>query len=860
MKGPGIIGDKTTPCPSTETGHNPLLPAETEQRLHALQVRQIKLEMQNEELRRYQEECEASKQRYFGLFDLAPVGYLIISDKGLILEANFTATSMLGMARGALVKQPISRIIPEDHQDTYYLHCKQLFDTGEPLTFELQMLKMDGTEFLANLLFKPAYNGEYWLIIEDISRRRLFEETQSMMSRAVEQCPVSIVITNILGTIVFVNPKFIELSGYTAEEAIGQNPRILKSGKTPPETYEKLWSTISSGDTWEGDVLNKSKDGGLFWEHSRVTALRNDSGAITHYIAVKEDITEKKNILEQLTVAKKQADTASQAKSNFLATMSHEIRTPMNGVIGMTGLLLETKLTDEQYEYAEIVRKSGENLLSLINDILDFSKIEAGKLDLEVLDFDLRVTLEDTAELLAVRAADAGLELIIRVDPAVPSYLRGDPGRLRQIISNLVGNAIKFTHRGEIVISAALQSQMDDLVTIHFGILDTGIGIPESRLAAIFEPFTQLDGSTTRKYGGTGLGLAICRQLTELMGGEIGVFSEVGRGSTFWFTARFQKQTSQVSRSSDSSAHANISGVRILVVDDNATNRILMTTFLNNWGCRYESAADGETGFAMLHEAAEKQDPFRIALLDHEMPGMDGLEFGRRIKADPLLSSILMVMVTSLGQRGDAAVLEQIGFVGYLVKPVRHSQLRECLELALGRADQASEARGIITRHIVAENAKHGMRILLAEDNVINQKVAQHMLKTLGYRVDVVANGWEAVRALEMINYDLVLMDCMMPDMDGFEATAVIRDTGSKVSNHDVPIIAMTANAMKGDRDRCIEAGMDDYLAKPVKKEELKSAIERWFTINVYKEGLQQEEFDKTGAPPLFDAAGIHRI
>jgi PAS domain S-box-containing protein len=670
----------------------------------------------------------------------------------------------------------------------------------------------------------------------DELHRLMYVNKLDMLSRAIEQSPVTIVITDINGTIEYVNPHFTKLTGFTAEEAIGQNPRILKSGRTPPDVYTDLWETIVSGETWEGDVVNKSKDGSLFWEHTSISALRNDKGVITHFLAIKEDITEKKHILEQLTIAKEQAEMANRAKSSFLATMSHEIRTPMNGVIGMTGLLLETELTGKQREFAEIVRKSGESLLSLINDILDFSKIEAGKLDLEILDFDLRVTLEDAAELLAVRAADAGLELVIRVDPAVPLYLRGDPGRLRQIISNLVGNAIKFTQKGEIVISAALQSQKDNFVTIHFGILDTGIGIPESRLAAIFEPFTQADGSTTRKYGGSGLGLAICSQLIELMGGEIGVISEEGKGSTFWFTARFEKQSVQESRGQDSTAHINLAGVRILIVDDNATNQMLMTTLLSSWGCRFETAADGETGFAHLLAAAKSHDPYQIALLDHEMPGMDGQELGRRIKAEPLLESTLMVMVTSLGQRGDAAALEKIGFAGYLVKPVRQSQLRECLGLVLGRARKTSDARGIITRHVVAEKARHGIRVLLAEDNVINQKVAQHMLNALGYRVDVVANGWEAVRALEMINYDLVFMDCMMPDMDGFEATAMIRDAGSKVNNHDVPIIAMTANVMTGDRERCIEAGMDDYLAKPVKKDELRLVIEHWFPQHDFRD------------------------
>ena len=1036
------------------------------------------------------------------MLDAIPLPVYFKAAEGHFLGCNTAFENFTGWTRDELVGKTVYQILGERHAPVQQQLEQEIVRTARVLVREIEVCNHAGELRQVQFHAAPFSSSEDGPIagfvgaLLDVTERQHNEEELRKLSRAVDQSPTSIVITNVDGIIEYVNPAFEALTGYTRAETLGQNPRILKSGLTDHEVYREMWTQLRSGRVWRGELANRKKDGEIFWEAASISPVRNIEGEITHFVAVKEDVTTRKRmddeiarlayvtrsigefvvildthacvtyvnkafadrfgyavgeitghrleeflarstepllmrgilrgtirggwsgdvrgrtnsgeefwmslttsllsqeqrvtgvvvvgrdisepkraeellrkseaqfrsvweysqdgmrltdpdgnvlmvneafcrmvgktraqleggmidafyasgdsarVLQQyrmrfetrtvekfferemwlwdnrrvwfavsntiieveeqqpmllslfrditerkiadqaladhaaellvakskaeeqarmlevqaveLRQAKEEAVQASRFKSEFVANMSHEIRTPMNGVIGMTGLLLDTRLSEEQREYAEIIRTSGDALLTIINDILDFSKMEAGKLTLENTDFEVRSTVEEAVDLLATRAHEKNLELSSVVDDTVPAMVHGDPGRLRQVLVNLLSNAVKFTETGEVVVQVRCEHQDGEGIRLRYEVRDTGIGLTAEGRGRLFQPFSQADGSTTRKFGGTGLGLMISKQLVELMGGTIDVRSDHGRGSTFWFTVQFHQSTRPLPVSLDARA---MIGRRVLIVDDNHTSRSILLHQLEHWGMRCVAAADALQALRLMQEGVALGDPFALVLVDMQMPGMDGSSLAATIKHDAFLRRTIIVMLSSLGG-AQLPVDAADGVALCLTKPVKEGALYEALLTVL---DDDDAVIGPGPAHHVHERpgrAGRALRILVAEDNPVNQKVALRMLTKLGCRADVVGNGKEAVDAVRSVPYDMVFMDCNMPEVDGFEATRLIRDM--EHNHKQTVIIAMTANALKGDKEKCLAAGMDDYIAKPVRQNDLAAMVDHW--------------------------------
>lgn len=899
------------------------------------------------------------------LLESAGEGIFGVGKDGLVNFINPAGLKMLGYRSDEVIGQEIHPLIHHTHADgSPYLieDCPMHHSLAQGSFSNVDdevLWRKDGGSFPVEYTSVPIRKDGSVVgsvvLFRDITERKQAEEELQKLSSAVEQSQVSVVITDPEGTIEYVNPKFTEVSGYSFDEAIGQNPRVLNAGLQPTEFYKDMWNTIISGRDWQGEFANKKKNGDIYWENATISPIRNTEGRITHFVAVKEDIskrklaeealreseetlskitssaltaiimlssetgkvsfwneaaekifgwmaqevtgkklhnliipeqyqqqhieglkrfsqtgvgpmigqstemtalnrdgkefpielnlssvklkgqwhaiglitdiTDRKQAEQELKKAKEIAEEATRAKSDFLANMSHEIRTPMNAIIGMSHLCLGTELEPRQRDYVEKVYNSAQALLGIINDILDFSKIEAGKLDMEAIPFRLDEVLDNLGNLAAMKAQEKGLELLFDTHPDVPRALIGDPLRLGQILVNLTGNAVKFTEKGEIVIHTEPLRISDDEVEIKLTVQDTGIGMTSEQVGRLFQSFSQADTSTTRKYGGTGLGLAISKKLVEMMDGDIRVESEPGKGSAFIFTAVFGRAR-DLEKEVETIAPADLDKLKVLVVDDVASAREMLQTTLESFSFRVTCVDSGQAALDTL-EAAAADDPFRLVLMDWKMPGMDGIATSRRIKEHATLAHMpTIIMVTAYDREEVMEQAEKAGLEGFLIKPVTPSTLLDTIMGVFGeKGGFRRTGRAAEDWKIQNVDAIRGAHVLLAEDNKINQQVAEELLTQAGLRVAIVNNGKEALNMLDGEVFDAVLMDVQMPEMDGYKATRAIRE---KPEFNSLPIIAMTANVMTGDREKCLEAGMNDHVAKPIDPDNLFNTLVKW--------------------------------
>ncbi len=792
-----------------------------------------------------------SQAGLMAILEAAVDGIVVINERGIIESVNPAVTKLFGYTPDQLLGQNVKMLMPDPYHTEHDQYLRNYLTSGLKKVIgigrEVLGRRSDGTSFPIHLAVNEILvdgSRKFAGIVRDISSQILSE---MQFRQVVDSAPNGLLMIDPHGTIMMVNKQVEAMFGYSREELLGNRVEMLM-----PERFRSNHSTYRrgyfSGPTSRAmgvgrDLPGLRRDGSEFPVEIGLNPIDTPQGrlALASIVDISgrkrmedalakaaEDLEEKNR---ELSETRDMALRAGQAKTDFLATMSHEIRTPMNGVLGMTTLLLDTTLTAEQRDYLQTLRSSSESLLRIINDILDFSKIEAGKFTIEHIPFDLRLTIEDTLDILAPTAQGRQLELVGLIDAQTPRTVVGDPGRIRQILTNLVGNAIKFTEHGEVLIQVLQTDEDPGSVVLRFEVIDTGIGLSPEAQAKMFQAFTQADSSTARKYGGTGLGLTICKRLVELMGGTIGLQSFAGQGTCVWFTIRLGTHTDAAPAVPPIPSGLDLTGLRVCLVDDNATNRSLLQYHVSAWNMHHESAVDGPSALALLRRGVEEGTPFDVAIIDMYMPEMNGLELCRLIKQDPALRKTHLIMLTASGQRGDSLAAQEAGAAAYLTKPIRERHLADCIRLIFGRDDAKEQPAPFLTRHTITEAiAREAPRLLVVDDNPVNQKVAVKMLEKLGCRVDLAGNGMEALAAICRHQYPLVFMDCQMPDLDGLETTRLLRSQ-EKPGEH-LPVIAMTANAMEGDRESCLKAGMDDFISKPIITSDLKKILARWVPQN----------------------------
>jgi len=715
----------------------------------------------------------------------------------------------------------------------------------------------------------------------EIELENLSQQAQQAFNELTEQKfaldqHAIVTITDVKGTITYANEKFTEISGYSNKELLGKNHRILNSGTHDKGFFIDLYETITNAKVWHGEICNRSKDGHLYWVDSTIAPFMDKDGNPKSYIAIRTDITKRKKAESDLIAAKNIAEDAARIKSEFLASMSHEIRTPMNGVLGMLNLLQNSDMNNEQQHRLAVAKSSATSLLNLINDILDFSKVDAGKMQLELIDFNLRSMLGELAEAMTHQINEKKLELILDTVGIEETMVKGDPGRLRQILVNIISNAVKFTSQGEVVVKVKLVELNERQWVFNCSIRDTGIGIPENKIASLFDSFSQVDSSTTRVYGGSGLGLAIVKKLCKLMDGDVSVISEPDKGSCFEIKVRLLKShlSQQVLPNID------VKLLTLLIVDDNATNREVLRCQLQHWGVTVVEANSGEQALHLCEQQWLKKDAafFDIALLDMQMPHMDGAQLGKKIKSDSRFSKMKLIMMTSMGALGDEKYFSELGFSGYFPKPTTTSDLFDALSVVAEDGPAMQKAEPLVTSHylktLIHEKPTHQLsidaHILLVEDNKINQLVAAGLLEEFGLYADIAVNGIQALELLQQAPvdnpYSLVLMDCQMPEMDGYETSRKIRSGASGNRNTNIPIVAMTANAMSGDKEKCLEAGMSDYLSKPIEPEQLLAKLKLWLDSRIEtlssnrSEGVPHKQSNQNAVPVWDQASALKRL